>query len=56
MLKGESAVVTGSTSGIGLGIAQALASASVNVMPNGLRDSEQIEAARLALAQQPTSR
>ncbi len=30
MLKGKSAIVTGSTSGIGLGIAQALAGAGVN--------------------------
>ncbi|MDX2308801.1 MAG: 3-hydroxybutyrate dehydrogenase [Hyphomicrobium sp.] len=36
MLKGRSAVVTGSTSGIGLGIARALASCGANVMFNGL--------------------
>ena len=36
MLKGRSAVVTGSTSGIGLGIARALAAQGVNVMLNGL--------------------
>ena len=36
MLKGKSAVVTGSTSGIGLGIARALAVQGVNVMLNGL--------------------
>ncbi|MGZ8265367.1 MAG: 3-hydroxybutyrate dehydrogenase, partial [Burkholderiales bacterium] len=31
MLKGKSAIVTGSTSGIGLGIARALAGAGANV-------------------------
>ena len=35
-LKGKSAVVTGSTSGIGLGVAKALAAAGANVMINGL--------------------
>jgi 3-hydroxybutyrate dehydrogenase len=36
MLNGKSAVVTGSTSGIGLGIAEALAKSGVNVLMNGL--------------------
>jgi 3-hydroxybutyrate dehydrogenase len=35
-IKGKTAVVTGSTSGIGLGIAHALASAGANVVLNGL--------------------
>jgi 3-hydroxybutyrate dehydrogenase len=35
-LKGKTAVVTGSTSGIGLGIAHALAAAGANVVMNGL--------------------
>ncbi len=35
-LSGKNAVVTGSTSGIGLGIADALASAGANIMINGL--------------------
>ena len=39
MLKGKSAIVTGSTSGIGLGIAQALAGAGANVMLNGFGDA-----------------
>jgi 3-hydroxybutyrate dehydrogenase len=38
-LAGRSAIVTGSTSGIGLGIAGALAEAGANVMLNGFGDS-----------------
>jgi 3-hydroxybutyrate dehydrogenase len=38
MLKNKTAVITGSTSGIGLGIARALAAAGVNVMLNGFDD------------------
>lgn len=48
-LKGKSAVITGSTSGIGLGIAQAFASAGVNVAMNGFGDAQEIEANRAAL-------
>jgi 3-hydroxybutyrate dehydrogenase len=48
-LSGKSAVITGSTSGIGQGIAQALACSGVNVMLNGFGDAEQIEADRAAL-------
>jgi 3-hydroxybutyrate dehydrogenase len=44
-LKGKSAIVTGSTSGIGLGIARRLAAAGANVMVNGLGDREQVDAA-----------
>ena len=40
-LKGRTAVVTGSTSGIGLGIARALAEVGADVMLNGLGDSQQ---------------
>jgi len=36
MLRGKNAVITGSTSGIGLAIADALAAAGVNIMTNGL--------------------
>jgi 3-hydroxybutyrate dehydrogenase len=39
MLKGKSAVVTGSTSGIGLGIAEALAGAGANVVLNSFTDT-----------------
>ena len=49
MLKGKSAVVTGSTSGIGLGIAKALAGAGVNVTINGFGDKAAIEAERAGL-------
>jgi 3-hydroxybutyrate dehydrogenase len=38
MLKGKTALVTGSTSGIGLGIAKALAAQGANVMLNGFGD------------------
>lgn len=40
MLKGKTALVTGSTSGIGLGIAQALAAQGANILLNGFGDSE----------------
>ena len=39
MLKGKSAIVTGSTSGIGRGIAHALAKQGVNIMTNGFGDT-----------------
>jgi 3-hydroxybutyrate dehydrogenase len=44
MLKGKTALVTGSTSGIGLGIAQALAAQGANVMLNGFGDVEAAKA------------
>ena len=40
MLKGKTALVTGSTSGIGLGIAQALARQGANIVLNGFGDVE----------------
>ena len=45
-MRGRTAVVTGSTSGIGKGIATALAEAGVNVMLNGFGDAGEIEAQR----------
>jgi 3-hydroxybutyrate dehydrogenase len=50
MLKGKTAIVTGSTSGIGLGIARALAGAGANVMLNGFGDAKEIERLRADLA------
>ena len=44
MTKKKTAIVTGSTSGIGLGIAEALAQAGMNVMLNGFGDASEIEA------------
>ena len=40
MLKGKTAVVTGSTSGIGLGIAKALAEQGANIMMNGFGEKD----------------
>ncbi len=52
MLKGKSAVITGSTSGIGLGIARALAAQGCNVMLNGFGNANEIKAARKQLEQE----
>jgi 3-hydroxybutyrate dehydrogenase len=49
MIKGKSAVVTGSTSGIGLAIAKALAEAGANVTINGFGDKGAIEAERAGI-------
>ncbi|RAI03326.1 3-hydroxybutyrate dehydrogenase [Acuticoccus sediminis] len=49
MLKGKSAVITGSTSGIGLAYAKALADEGVNVMINGFGPADEIETERKGL-------
>lgn len=49
MQRGLGAIVAGSTSGIGLAIAQALARAGTNVMLNGFGDRDAIEALRREL-------
>ena len=46
MLKQKSAIVTGSTSGIGLGIARAFAEQGADVMLNGFGDADEIEFTR----------
>ncbi len=48
-LKGKSAIVTGSTSGIGLAYAKALAAEGASVMINGFGDAAAIEKERAAL-------
>jgi 3-hydroxybutyrate dehydrogenase len=49
MLAKKTAVVTGSTSGIGLGCARAFAEQGANIVINGLGDAEEIEKTRAAI-------
>ena len=51
-LKGKVAVVTGSTSGIGLGVAQTLAAQGANILLNGFGEAAVIEKLRQELAAQ----
>ena len=50
MLKGKNALITGSTSGIGLGMARALATEGCGIMMNGFGDADTIEGLRSRLA------
>ncbi len=42
MLRGKTAIVTGSSSGIGLGVAESFAKAGINVMMNGIEPADQV--------------
>jgi 3-hydroxybutyrate dehydrogenase len=53
-LKGRTAVITGSTSGIGHAVAAAMAAAGANVIINGLGNEREIEKAVRAVAQHGT--
>lgn len=50
MFKGKTAIITGSTSGIGEGVAKALAAEGCNIMLNGFGDADAIEKSRAAMA------
>ena len=50
-LSGQAAIVTGSTSGIGMALADALAGAGCDVVLNGFGDAVRIEAERAAMAE-----
>jgi 3-hydroxybutyrate dehydrogenase len=50
MLRGKTALITGSTSGIGQGIAEALAAQGCNIVLNGFGDAGQIEVLRTRIA------
>ncbi|MEM1139109.1 MAG: 3-hydroxybutyrate dehydrogenase [Pseudomonadota bacterium] len=51
MLQGKTAVITGSTSGIGLGIAEGLAAQGCNIVLNGYEPPEEVEPVRARVAE-----
>ena len=51
-LKGKTTLVTGSTSGIGLGIAKTLAAQGSNILLNGFGDAAEIAALQASIAQE----
>jgi 3-hydroxybutyrate dehydrogenase len=51
-VKGKTAVITGSTSGIGLGIARSLAEAGANVVLNGRKATDEARALRDAISRE----
>lgn len=51
-LRGKCAIITGSTSGIGLGIAHALAEQGVNIVLNGFGDASEIAALKAHLTRE----
>jgi 3-hydroxybutyrate dehydrogenase len=52
MFKGKTALVTGSTSGIGRGIAEHLASLGANIVLNGFGDPEDIQTLRMQISRE----
>ncbi len=52
LFAGKSAIITGSTSGIGLAIARAFAGGGMNVMLNGFGEPEEIEVVRAGIEQE----
>ncbi|MDT8438904.1 MAG: 3-hydroxybutyrate dehydrogenase [Wenzhouxiangellaceae bacterium] len=52
MSERKTAVVTGSSSGIGLGVARALAAEGMNIVMNGIEPESEVEALRAGLAEE----
>ncbi|HJW54129.1 MAG TPA: 3-hydroxybutyrate dehydrogenase [Burkholderiaceae bacterium] len=50
-LKGKTALITGSTSGIGLGIARSLAAQGANILLNGFGDAREIDSLQRTMTQ-----